>query len=390
MSPQQYNLFARQLITRGGSGLPPAVDMWQALNPILPSGVAPGTVITIPVRNVGLVKRLMVKIHATVTTAGAAGDNVVRTSMGLANLVSNVIFTDLGNNQRINTTGWHLTAIASAKRRRPFGAAMTNDSPNGYGNNFTGVMAAPATIAGSATAAAIDFMLEIPFSYSDMDLRGAVYADTTGQQMQVLITLNPNMFVPTGSDATLAVYQSASANVPVLSGVTCQVYQNYLDQLPRNNGVPILPPIDIGTAYLLNNTASGLPVANQDNAISFVNSRQYQSLCAIYDNAGTLNIGSDIGSLAIISANFTNIMRVDPFTAALFGRNALGDDFPKGFYYFDFRHRPIDTAQYGNMQFVFNPSTVTGSTSVFLLGWEAMGIIGLIQQGGSLPSGGGS
>lgn len=391
-NPYLQNLQIRQLWVHGGGearpDIPAAINMWQGLNPNLPSGIAPGSVITQQLRNVGLIKRLLVRMTMTVNANAAAGSTLTLTKLGLANLVSNVTFTDLANNTRINTTGWHLTAIASAKRRRVFGAAYVNDSPFGYGNNFNNVIQAPSSIVNN-TSATIQFMLEIPFAYSDHDLRGAIFGDVTQATMQVAITLNPNMFVASGADATLAMYQSGNANLGTISGFACQIYQNYLDQGPKQGNLPVLPAIDIGTAYTLYNTASALPVANQDNATAFINSRRYQSLCMIYDNAGTLNIGTDINSLAIVSANFTNIKKIDPFTAAFFGRNVIQDDFPTGMYYIDFRDRPIDTNVYGNMQFVFNPSNVGGASAVELFGWEAFGFIGQINQGGSLPSGGG-
>jgi hypothetical protein len=43
---------------------------------------------------------------------------------------------------------------------------------------------------------------------------------------------------------------------------------------------------------------------------------------------------------------------------------------------------------YGNMQLIINPNNVGGSGATFLFGWEAYGIIGLVNQGGSLPMGG--
>src|SRR5215470_3048282 len=136
MSPQQQNAMIRQLILRGGVlgnvYFPPAVDMWQQLNPILPSSVGPGSVITIQLRNVGLAKRLIVEFSATITAGATSQQNL--TALGLANLVSNVTFIDLGNNTRINSTGWHLHAVSSVKRRRVFVAAYASDTPNGYGN----------------------------------------------------------------------------------------------------------------------------------------------------------------------------------------------------------------------------------------------------------------
>ena len=386
---QVQNMAARQLILRGGpvGGVyqPPAIDIWQPQNPLLPSAVAPGSVLTFYLRNVGLVKRLIVRFKATVT-AGATSTQTL-TKLGLANLISNVSFFDLGNNQRINTTGWHLTAISSAKRRRVFGAAYTSDTPLGYGSNNNRVMYAPATIAANANSE-IDFQLEIPFVKNDTDLRGAIFADVTQATMQCQITLNPNMFVTSSADPTLAMYQSAGADLASLSGVSVQFWQNYLDGLPRMNGAPILPALDLGTAYLLNNTASALPVANQDNGAAFVNSRTYESVAFIFDNNGTLNInGSDINYIALQSANFTNILNLDGKMISLMERNVIMDDFPAGMHYLDFRHRPVDTNQYGNMQLVINPASVGGSGAVFLYGWEAYGVIGLVNQGGSLPMG---
>lgn len=393
VSPAQQNFGARNLILRGGQignmYFPPAIDVWQPQNPGLPSSPGPGTVLTMYLRNVGLVKRLVVRFKATVTAGATSQQNL--TKLGLANLISNVTFFDLGNNQRINTTGWHLTALSSAKRRRVFGAAYTSDTPLGYGNNNNRVMFAPATIA-ATVATEIDFQLEIPFVKNDTDLRGAIYADVTQATMQVQITLNPNMFVSSTADPTLAVYQSAGADLASLSGLTWQVYQNYLDQLPRdpNSGAPILPAQDLGTAYLLNNTASGLPVANQDNGAAFTNARTYESVAFVYDNNGVLNVnGSDLNYVQLQSANFTNILNLDGRMLSLMERNVIMDDFPAGMHYLDFRHRPIDTNQFGNMQLVINPTTVGGSGAVFLFGWEAYGIIGLVNQGGSIPQGGG-
>lgn len=392
MSPQQANMVARNLILRGGqignTYYPPAIDVWQPQNPNLPSGVGPGSVLTFQLRNVGLVKRLVIQFTATITNPAGPTQNL--TKWGLANLVSNVTFFDLGNNQRINTTGWHLTAVATAKRRRVFGAAYTSDTPLGYGNNNNRVMYAPASIA-SGTATEVDFMLEIPFVKNDADLRGAIFADVTQATMQCQITLNPQMFVANTADPTLAVYQSTTAVLPTISAISINYWQNYLDQLPRaQNGAPILPALDLGTAYLLNNTASGLPVANQDNGVAFVNSRTYESVVFGYDNNGTLNVnGSDLNYVQLQSANFTNLLNLNGKVLSLMERNVIMDDFPAGMHYLDFRHRPIDTNQYGNMQLVINPSSVTGAGAVFLYGWEAFGIIGLVNQGGSIPMGAG-
>jgi hypothetical protein len=379
------NMAIRNLIVHGvpSQGVPPSVDMWQPLNPILPAGAGFGSVLTCQLRNVGLVKRLIVKLTGTIT---AGAQNLTLTKLGLANLLSNVTFTDLANNQRVNTTGWHLVAISSAKRRRVWGAAMTSDTPLGYGNNFA-TISAPATI-NAAAAGNFTMFFEVPFVRNDHDLRGLIMGSVATATMQVQCTLNPNTVVAAGADATNAVYQSAGAGLGVLSNLSFQVYQNYLDQYPRQqNGAPILPQLDIGTAYVLTQTSSATPIANQDNSFPFVNQRQFLSTTALYDNAGVLNAGSDITSWKLASANYTNILYADPIMQSLMGRVRISDDFPQGMYFFDFNDRPIDTSVFGNMQLLLNPSNVGGNSAVVLLGWEAYGIIGQINQGGSIPSG---
>ena len=162
------------------------------------------------------------------------------------------------------------------------------------------------------------------------------------------------------------------------------VYQNYLDQIPIGKSGPILPALDLSTAYLLNYTQAAGLVSNTDNPFPYANFRDFLSTTVIYDNAGTLNTGSDINYFALQAANYTNLIKLDPYTAAFFGRNRMQLDFPKGTYYFDHRDKPISTVQYGNMSLVMNPSTVTNSTSAAYLGYEALALINQVTQAGSL------
>jgi hypothetical protein len=383
-NPWAANAAARHIILRGGYGQPPARDMLQPLNPLLASAPAPGSVVTIPLRNVGLVKRVLVHITGTIT-AGATSTQTL-TKLGLANLISNVTFTDLGNNQRINTPGWHLVAISSAKRRKVWGSAVTTDTPFGYGNNYLVQRTASSIAANGNTT--FSLMLDVPFAVSDHDLAGAIWADTTQATMQISMTFNPSMFVASTADPTLAVYQSGGSDLATLSNVAVQVYQNYLDDLPINpqTKLPVLPVMDLATAYLLNQTPATVPVAGQDNAIPFVNNRRFLSLIVLFDNGGTLNVGSDINYFSLTSANFTAIQKTDAYTQAFLGRNRLGDDFPAGMYYWDFRDNPIDTNVSGNMQLLVNPSSVAANSQL-LLAWEQLGLIGLVNQGGSLYAG---
>jgi hypothetical protein len=381
---------ARNLVLRGGvhphTGqiTRPGVNMWQALALQLPATLAPGTTVAINFRNIGLVKRVLVKVSATVTAP--AGQAQTLTALGLSNFFSNVTFQDMAGVNRIATLMPQLVYLSALKRRQIWGAAYTTDTPFGMGDNVPTINQAPATINAGA-AGNVQFLLEIPMSVSDEDLRGAIWAGVTQAQMQIQLTINPNLAVIAGVDPTLAVYQSAGATAATLSNVTITVYQNYMDQLPTHpDQTPILPHDDLAVSYMLNNTQSVLPVANSDLFAPFVNGRSYLSVMAVYDNAGTLNPGTDVNYVQIVSANLTPIIKVDPLTSFMMVREQLGADLPKGMYYFDLRRRPIDTDVYGNMQLGINPSTVGGSTASVLYFWEALARVGQVAEMGSMPS----
>lgn len=380
---QQNNNNNRKLIIKHG------LDMMQSIFTNTITSNVTGTVFNIPLRQVGFVKRLWVEVAGVVNAPASNGQTLQ--ALGAGNIFSNVILTDLSNQQRINTTGWHLMQVATAKRRRVMGAAVTTDSPFGYGNNFTGnAGAAPGTMymptsITAANTAAFRVFFEVPVTYTDHDLRGGIYMNVTNSTAYLQLTVNPNTFaISTTTDTTNAVYQSASTTPGNYTTFTVTVYQNYIDQLPiGQNGGPILPLLDMSVAYLLNNTTVTGLVVNQDLPIPYANFRDFMSTTAIFDNGGSLNIGADVAYWEIQTANFTAVRKVDPFEQTLEARNIQADDCPKGMYYFDHRARPISTIQYGNQQLVLNANTVNANAAV-LLGYESLAFISQITQAGSL------
>jgi len=373
-NPQQQNNYARAAV------LAQSLNMWQQIFQNTYASAIPGRVINIPFQNVGLIKRFLVKIEATI--ARSAAETQTKTTFGPANLLSQVVLTDLNNNTRINTTGWHLHMLATARRQGAYGAAFVNNSPISIGANYNVIVSPPQFTAGNQS---IVMYYEIPIAYSDMDLRGAIYANVVNATGNLQITVNNNFFVGSGADATLAGYQSSTAgDLGTFSSLKVTVYQNYLDQIPMTNKGPLLPYQDLGQVYLLNNTVVTGLSQNQDIPIPYANFRQFLSTFLIYDNAGALNAGTDIAYFALQTANYTNIFKVDPITQALFARQIIGDDFPAGMYYFDSRNKPISTIQYGNQQLVVNASNVAGATSQFLMGYEMIALQNQITGAGSL------
>lgn len=378
MSPQQMaNQQAQSNAAARRAILSTAIDMWLPIAQNTLAGTLAGQVVNIPLRNVGLVKRLVVKL--TGSFAQGAAETQTLTKLGICNAISNFTLTDLQNQTRINTAGWHLHYLATARRQQAFGAAFVNDSPTSIGSNFT-VIKAPSSV---TTVQAWSVYYEVPLAYGDFDLRGSIYAAVVNATWNLQFTINPNFSVASGTDATLACYQSSTAQIGVLSNITYQVYQNFLDQLPLSKNGPVLPLQDIATAYQLVTTSVSAIVPASDNTIPYANFRNFMSTFCIYDNNGNLNNGSDINYWSLQSANYTNIFKLDPQTVKLLEREILADDMPLGMYYFDHRRRPISTTQFGNMQLIVNPITAPAGTVVYV-GFEALAIINQLTGAGSL------
>lgn len=372
----QQNMTARNIVVGN------AVDLTQQIFSQTYTNYVAGQSypINITPRNVGLLKRFWVECSFTVQQGAA--ETQTKTVFGGANALSQIIFTDLNNQVRVSTTGWHLHLLATARRQLAFGAAFTSSDPTGIAANWP-LMTTPASV---TTAQTFRFFYEIPVTYSDVDLTGGLWCGVLNATMNLQLVVNPNFFVASGANATQAVYQSSTAQLGKINSMTITVYQNSLDQIPVDpqSGQKILPTQDLQYVYLLNNTNSTGIAPTSDQALPYANWRNFFSTFVVYDNAGVLNLGTDINYLALQSANFTNLFKLDPYMLSLMTRTKINDDFPPGVYYIDSRAKPISTLQYGNMQLLVNPSAVTNSTSQFLIGYESMALQGVMNQAGSI------
>lgn len=396
LSPQQLNALQRQAV------LASSVDMTQS---IYSAAVTPATqpVLQIQPRNVGFIKRFIVKFSAQITNSDGATDATL-TDFGLGNFFSNIQFTDLNNNQRINTTGWHISFLNTVRHRKPFGTgfapletvadfAAGNQNANqmaNYGNNFL-VVKAPHTIVHGSGAQNIQGYIDIPLVYSDDDLRGGIYANVVNAVMQLQLTFNPQMFVATGADSTNAVYHGPAASSMALSNLQVTIYQNYLDQLPQGQGGVVLPNLDVSTIYELKYSQFQNIPSGVDFPVQFANFRDFLSTFAVFNHDSSADsgrgIGGDINYWALQAANFTNFWKLDPITQTLKTREIVGFDYPPGTYYQSYRRKPVSTVQYGNVELVINPSSSTTSSYLFVA-WEDFALINTLTQAGSLASGG--
>ena len=382
ISASQQNSNARNAIISSG------VDRLQQ---IYSAGIDPAsqTVINVVPQNVGLVRGFLVKVEGTIRNTHAS-IALTRTNFGASNLLRNIGFTDTNNQVRHQTQGWHLGLVNSAKQPLVFGAAYQPNVPVNYGNNWE-VQTAPSSIAAS-TDAKVQFYYYVPLSYNKYDLRGAMWAGVVNAVAQLQLEINPNVVIAAPGNSTIAAYTGttgATGQWKAATSVTVTVWQDYIDQIPMTQqGQPVLPQQDIATLYQLNNTSLSSLVAGQDYGVPFANFRNFLSTVIVYDNAGVMNVGSDINYFALQTANASNIWKCDPETTALLARSTFMADPPPGVYYFDTRAKPISTQQFGNTQITVNPSVVTGSNSALLVGFEYFSQASQVVFAGSLPSGG--
>lgn len=348
-------------------------------------------IVQVPIRNVGLLLGFWVDLNIAVADPGN-GNGYAVTPFGPANAVYQFLLTDLNNNVRIQTAGWHMHFVNTAKKRRPFASCATLTTyPIGYGDNWTTVISAVAiTHAGFATQN-LYMRYWVPAAYSDFDLRGAMYMNVVNATayLQIQLSTSAQAFVAAGADPTLACY-IGNLGTPVSGwGTTAviNVYQVYYDQLPvASNGSVVLPYADLSTIYEIKNTAYTGMVTGQDFPIPYSNFRDFLSTFVVWDNGGTLDVGASTNYIALQSANFTNIFKVSPNLQAMLGRNEIGDDFPTGVYYFPSRDKPISTVQYGNMNLVWNPLSTVNAGAQFLVGYEDFALVNTLVGAASLQT----
>ena len=232
---------------------------------------------------------------------------------------------------------------------------------------------------------------EIPIAYSDWTLEGAVYAGLASSNAYLTFTVNPNFFVSSTGNPVQAVYQSSTATLGKINAIRMELIQQYRDNLPMANvngaAVPLLPPADLAAQYMIYSTVQGGLVVNGENLFNFTNQREHRSTTFIYDNAGVLSAtGADVNYFALKAANQSVLDRRTPLQAKFYERMIVGDDYPRGVYYFDWRESPIDTMASGNTQMAFNPAVVTSNLSQLLVDMEFVAITATIANAAAIGS----
>lgn len=338
-------------------------------------------IVNVVPRAVGILLGFQVVVTATFSNNHATID-LTRTDHNVANLINRVIFTDPGNYQRINTRGWHLALIDAVKSGMPSFAAYSVDTAIGYGPNYTPFVC-PSAVAHGATGT-LRAMYNVPCAYGPSDLRGAVFMNLINATSNLQLQINSAPVVDANGDATGAIFTGSAGATGLITTMTIDVYQIYIDQIPLVNGKLAYPKDDLNIVYELKDTTlTGMAVSSWFSA-PFSNFRDYLSTSLLYDNTGVLTFGTDITDFRLTTANFYSMFQQTPLVAAADFRKLVGTDPPKGVHFFDHRRKPISTYQYGNQTLDVLFSSVTGSASKLLVGYETMGKVNTMLGAGSL------
>lgn len=337
--------------------------------------------VTVPVNPVGLITKFWAVVSTVVTNPGG-GATLNLTPWGPWNTFSLITYTDPNTNNRIQTTGAHLSAVAARRHRRVPGAAVTTDSPASYGSVMTPV-SAPATIAAGANGT-VNALYEIPLTIGRHSLKGAVFAGAVFATQTLQFTFNPQFAGATANANTqLQVYGNAAAspNNPTYA-TTVTVFQEFWDQFPLAL-LNFLSP-DLSTVYELKTTAITALLANNDNYVRFNNLRQFFStLLTYYNGTNAPQPGTDVNYFLLQSANQTTEWKRPPALQSYMTRNLIGDDYPTSNYMFDFSEAPIITAAEGNTVLSINPS-VAAAGAVLYIGWEDIATSAVLASASSL------
>src|SRR6185369_427763 len=140
MSPAQINAQARALIN--ALAVPrEQIIFSQAFAAVGAANISQSQpVVNVQPRMVGLIRGFVVKVAATITNGSAVQIDI--TDFGPSNLLTQIQYQDLQNNTRIQTPGWHIAELNTAKQRRPWASSFLRQTDFAYpindGENIAG------------------------------------------------------------------------------------------------------------------------------------------------------------------------------------------------------------------------------------------------------------
>lgn len=316
---------------------------------------------------VGFLRRFVLTVTATISNTDAThAANLV--GFGLDNLIANITFNDFTGNPRHNASGRSLRFVEAAKTKQVPGAAYTSDSVSGYGSTVASNVAPTISGGGSASVTGV---WEIPIMVDlHKNMAGGLWLGTNNQSTTLNVTFNAAPIGLPTADPLNLMYRLAAGGTTIsatpITSLTATLYQDYWNSVPVDKAQnPILPIEDLMTAYMINESNTGMTfAAGQRSAWNYPTFSKILGTYFVYDNNGALNPGTDVTDISLLLANYSPIKQYDPFTLDRLVRQQLNGSFPPGCYPIITRSHPLDIDQYPALQFTIVPSAATAAVGL--------------------------
>lgn len=300
------------------------------------SSISLGGTTRVKLDPIGLITSILAKVtlNITISTSPASLSPIAP-----YNFVTGIRLTDTTGIDRVSCPG-HLLWALNCLRKKTIE----------YGD--TGVMFSSPSLPTSIGTHTITFFLDIPVSYRDDDLKGALRADVSGD---IYIAFDwATTLVDNGNSES--VYNGSSTSSVTLNSGSVELRQRYLQSSLT------LPDVTQLIHYIEGNLriTDGL-VANTERLISYPTSRAIVGAGLVFLNNGAMN-ESDLGTLRFVTGP-SEVFRYDNETAYAVQRDMLyGSTLPQNVLIL--RHDlPVETRLTRQNQIGFTPaSAVAGNT----------------------------
>lgn len=359
-NPMIENLNMRQILLNTAS------PMAYNLGTFTESSAPEGKTTRIKLQNTGILTKLGLVVTANVTIAT---DALGASPKSPWNVIKQIKMTDFQGTDRVNCSGLQLWTLNSVRRKYP---AFLNNG------DLSDVSSMPVVPTDTGAGKEIKFYIEVPFAFSEVDLRGAILAQTGAGEQYLTITWNED-FLQDGNDN--GVYNSdGSSGTCTVNSIAVQVVQHYL--MPQQiSGQTPYPMLDLLTVYEINGNrliADNL-TNGQERLLDYPNNRAIMGVYANYMNNNAMS--NAIGQFRTI-VNGNNVLTdLTNDQQLMMQRGWLsGADLKTGVFFFLHRGRVIETAQYGNVQVGLTPNASTTSPTLELM-FESMYAKGATLQG---------
>lgn len=329
--------------------------------------------------NVGMTTKVVLRVVASINVTAA----MTPSDLSPWNFIRRITYQDYNGKDRTFGNGTFFAIQEAARNLRIPGVVSATAGINTVGAVDTNQLTVP-TAVGTAN---LEFFLEVPIAINAEggDFRGAVLSQVAQSNQKIKVQLATALV---GGP----VHQPYTAGTATLVSCSVEVYQHYV-MPPSNNGVAVLPILDLAWIYGLQGNYGSNSIVNADSPyyINYPTNRTILSASIIFEDGGVLTPNqTDVQFIKRIVNSNTTEREWTPAYLRSQMRQIFNGDLPSGVYYFGTRARPIQTVETGNVQLEFligSLNAASGGNTNFYSAFEmvyptGMALTGIATNGG--------